>query len=239
METCKADRLTRQRRALLRGRVEMASILIGKYTIENPTQIIPGVADICLMSKELRDVILESDPVVTVDESSFDNWLTSLPDICQAWRRSKDAFLANLLPSPASSIDDSDIHRFQLATTYFTCNECLGLILYPRILAHTCMTSDTKRSASQVDLNVDELWNVVRSSPWNHIGDKVRLHEDAFNAARLVVLACGKDPAVTTAAQMDQLDARVECRSCSAGRIAMTWRAAVCILFSARALITY
>ncbi|KIM79605.1 hypothetical protein PILCRDRAFT_823142 [Piloderma croceum F 1598] len=233
MERCKADRLVRERRALLRGRIEIVSILVGKYAFDNPTQIIPEIADICLLSKELRGLILETDAAVIMDESSFDSWLIALPHICQEWRRSKDAFLLQLLTSstsasPASSTKEPDVSRFALATTYFGCKKCSGLILYPRILAHSCMTiHDTTRSALQVNLDTEELWRALLYSPWNHTGDKLWLHEEAFNAVREVVLATGNDPSVTTAFQMDQLDARFSCQVCFAGRFAMNWRSAV------------
>jgi len=236
MEKCKADRLARERRALLRARIDIVSNLVGKYAFDNPTQIIPEIADICLLSKELRDLILETDAALIVDESSFDNWLITLPDICQEWRRSKDAFLLQLLTSstsdsPASSTNEPVVSRFDLATTYFGCKQCSGLILYPRILAHSCMTfSGMTRSTLQADLDTEELWRALIYSPWNHTGDKLRLHEEAFNAAREVVLAAGNDPLVTTASQMDQLDARFSCQVCFAGRFAMNWRGAVCIL---------
>lgn len=237
MERCKADRLVRERRALLRGRIEIASNLVGKYAFNNPTQIIPEIADICLLSKELRDLILETDDTVILDESSFDNWLITLPDICQEWRRSKDAFLLQLLTSSTpddrlgSSTKEADASQFDLATTYFGCKTCSGLILYPRILAHSCMTvPDTTRSALQVNLDTEELWRALLYSPWNNTGDKLWLHEEAFNAVREVVRATGNDPSVTTAFQMDLLDARFSCQVCFAGRFAMNWRGAVCIL---------
>jgi hypothetical protein len=236
MEKCKADRLARERSVLLHGRIDIVSNLVGKYAFDNPTEVIPEIADICLLSKELRDLILETDAAVIMDESSFDNWLITLPDICQEWRCSKAAFLLQLLTSstsdsPASSTNQPDVSRLDLATTYFDCKRCSGLILYPRILAHSCMTiSDTTRSALQVDVDTEELWRALLYSPWNHTGDKLRLHKQAFNAAREVVLATGNDPSVTTASQMDQLDARFSCQLCFAGRFAMNWRSAVCIL---------
>jgi hypothetical protein len=239
METCRTERLARERRSLVRQRIQMASILIGKYAVENPNQITPEIADICFMSKELRDLILESDPAVTVDEFSFSEWLVKLPEICQEWRCTKDTFLVNLLTSSTpgfpSTADESDVSRLQLATTYFSCQGCHGLIPYPRILAHSCMMAS---GPLHDDLGVEELWTAIRRTPWNHTGDKIQLHELAFNAARQIVLVCGKDPAVVTVSQMDELDARVECQDGFAGRSAMTWRAAVRILLSAPAFIT-
>ena len=226
--------LTRDRRSLLRKRTEMVAVLVGQFAIENQIQILPGVADICLMSQELRELILESDPTVNVDESSFSEWLPKFPELCRTWRRTQDTFLLKLLALSTSESHstggDSDVSRLQLATVYFNCQTCQCTILYPRILAHSCMTAHTKIDA---DSNLKELWNAMCRMPWNYTGDKVRLHKEAYDAAHKIVLACGKDPAATTASEMDELDVRVECYSCSRPRFAMTWRAGVSILFSA------
>jgi hypothetical protein len=234
MEKCKAERLTRNRRSLLRKRTEMVAALVGKFAIENQIQFFPGVADICLISQELRKLILASDPTVAVDESSFSEWLLKLPELCRTWRRTQDTFLLKLLPLSTSESHptggDSDVSRLQLATTYFNCQTCQCTILYPRILAHSCMTAQMKIDA---DSNLKELWGAMRRMPWNYTGDKVRLHKEAYDAAHQIVLTCGKDPAATTASEMDELDVRVECVSCSRHRFAMTWRAGVSILFSA------
>jgi hypothetical protein len=233
MQTCKAERLSRERRSTLRRRVEMVSILVGKYINENPAQIVPGVADICSMSEDLRDLILESDPAVTVDESSFTEWLLELPEICREWRRSKDTFLVGSLTAstpgscPASTADEPDVSQLQLATTYFYCQTCQGPILYPRILAHSCLM---KPGPLEGHSTLQELWTAARRRPCNFTFDEIRFHREWFEAARQIVLACGQDPAVTTASLMDDLDARFECRFCY--RLAMTWRAAVRTSFS-------
>jgi len=63
----------------------------------------------------------------------------------------------------------------------------------------------------------------------------VKFHRAASIIAHNVVTACGKDPAVTTASEMDEQDFRVECRRCSKGvssRLAMTWTMAVCVNYS-------
>jgi hypothetical protein len=60
-----------------------------------------------------------------------------------------------------------------------------------------------------VDDNLDQdLWTAIRRTPWNYPNDKIQVQE-AFNAARQVVLICGRDPSITSVSHMDELDARV------------------------------
>ena len=65
--------------------------------------------------------------------------------------------------------------------------------------------------------------------PWNMGGDRIGVDKRTMPAARPVVECCGLDPDTTTAQEMDELDARLECKTCLdvATRYVMSWRAAV------------
>jgi hypothetical protein len=87
-------------------------------------------------------------------------------------------------------------------TTHFFCR---GL---PR---HHCLSEDHRPLLHDgpVDDNLDQdLWTAIRRTPWNYPNDKIQVQE-AFNAARQVVLICGRDPSITSVSHMDELDARV------------------------------
>jgi len=53
LEQCKAERLARARRALIRSRIEKLTLYVGKYAAANSAEIIPGFADICFEMKEM------------------------------------------------------------------------------------------------------------------------------------------------------------------------------------------
>jgi hypothetical protein len=235
MEICKADRLARDRKALLANRAEVVAVLVGKYAAANQSEIVPGPIDVCFHMEGLHDMILESDSSVEVNESSFAECLTRLPDFCCEWRRSKDEILAELVPSsafPSAPEPSCDFSQLQLATTYFYCSQCKAPIHYPRILAHSCMTSARHKDILKNEQlhGLDSLHRV----PWNFTNNMVAFHLDAFNSACRVLDTCDKDPAVTTAAELDELDARFECVNCQTfgpcRRSAMSWISAVFLL---------
>jgi len=55
---------------------------------------------------------------------------------------------------------------------------------------------------------------------------QLAFHPEASEYARYIVEACEKDPKTTTALEMDNLDARLECTKCK-GLIGLQWRQAV------------
>ncbi|TFK42326.1 hypothetical protein BDQ12DRAFT_676019 [Crucibulum laeve] len=101
-------------------------------------------------------------------------------------------------------------------------------------------SEDNKEEGQQEDEDEDEedededilleilgSWNPI---PWNYQGDQVTLNDVASNSAKAVIIACGEDPNTATPAQMDEIDARIECVRCvhpSRGRLVMTWRMAL------------
>lgn len=226
---------------------------------QHTDQWFPNSADFCL-TDEFRALIMDPSPdESTITEESFRAIQSCLPEAANKWRLSQDSSLLEILPDtekwPAEDMSGGTRDaptRLELATTFFSCKTCLGRdtvylsknksskkkvpphpIGYPRILAHQCL-NDTRSQFSDDDPNFEILSKMVfmRKLPWNLRGDRIKFHTAASIIAHNVVTACGKDPAVITASEMDEQDVRVECRRCSnrtdSRRLVMTWRIAVC-----------
>ena len=100
---------------------------------------------------------------------------------------------------------------------------------YPRVLGHRCMTKPTGfRLSTDRSIDLDILpW---RRRKWTC--NLIDIDEDASEAAEGVIAACGLDPTVATADDMDELDARLECLQCSTDEdnpchVVLGWRSAV------------
>jgi hypothetical protein len=231
METCKADRLAKERRALINSRINMVSRHVGKYTAAHPTEIIPGFADICFHMQGVRDLIL-SPPDVDVNESSFAECMLELPAACQEWRHAKDAALLDLVAIPKGIItsSSSEISPLQLAITYFRCCICDTIMHHPRALAHSCMVRPLESDPTPDDEDLRALTKNLCARPWNYSGDRIVFDADCCSAAFSVIQATGMVEMTTTVAQMDDLDWRYECLVCLDQGVrlpAMDWRMAV------------
>jgi hypothetical protein len=222
-------------------------------------QWFPNSVDFCLMD-EFRALILDpSTDDSTITEASFKDIESCIPDAAEEWRLSQSRSLLELLPEgmnetteDATSQTNDASTRLELATTFFSCKKCLGRgivlqsknksakkkephpVTYSRILTHDCLNDPSP--VNDQDPNFEILSRLsIRKQPWHLQGDLVKFHRAASIIAHNVVTACGKDPAVTTASEMDEQDFRVECRRCSKGvssRLVMTWTMAVCVNYS-------
>ena len=97
---------------------------------------------------------------------------------------------------------------------------------YPRVLGHRCLT---KPSGFTPDESLElekgpgryrKLWSC----------ELIAVDKRASKAAKAIVEACGMNPRVATADDMDNLDARVECLKCypsAPERMVFGWRSAV------------
>lgn len=228
-------------------------------------QWFPESVDFCLID-EFRALILDpSTDDSTITEASFKNIESCIPDAAGRLRLSQSRSLLELLPEgmngiaeDATSQTDDALDSLELATTFFSCRKCLGRdivpqsknksakkkesqpypITYSRILTHNCLNNPSP--VDDEDPNIEILSRLsIQKQPWHLHGDRVKFHRAASIIAHNVVTACGKDPAVTTASEMDEQDFRVECRRCAKGgnsRLVMTWTMAVCVYYSCRKL---
>ncbi|KAG5647190.1 hypothetical protein DXG03_001149 [Asterophora parasitica] len=127
--------------------------------------------------------------------------------------------------------------QISLATSFFYCKgpgmrEPIG---QEDILVHPA-TFSWRPERDYCSPYLARLFEDFQEEFWNFGGDRVSFHEPAFLAARSIVNACGGDPEMTTATEMDRRSYLFECRSCQSttGRLVMTWRRAVWFSRSSR-----
>src|ERR1700729_2886463 len=102
-------------------------------------QWFPDSVDFCLID-EFRALILDpSTDDSTVTEASFKDIESCIPDAAGRWRLSQSRSLLELLPErmngiaeDATSQTDDALTRLELATTFFSCKECLGRDIVPQ-----------------------------------------------------------------------------------------------------------
>ncbi|KAL1748602.1 hypothetical protein HDZ31DRAFT_29052 [Schizophyllum fasciatum] len=123
--------------------------------------------------------------------------------------------------------------RLFLATTYFKCFRCREPMPYPRIAVHHCLRickAETETDEADTAITISSMLRAMGfGPPFYHGGDQVTFDEEASEHAKVLVRACGKDPKTTTFADMEALDARLECVACKPKKMreAMRWRSAL------------
>ena len=161
---------------------------------------------------------------------------------------------------PVENSDESILQRIKLASTVYKCTNCaeekhypdlrygsqlpdsfyeimsqlplwakepfyVNPLWYPRVLGHRCLTKPfgfTLEDTLQLE-NAPEyrkLWSC----------ELIEVDKRASKAAKAVVEACGMNPRVATADDMDNLDARLECLKCHPDdpeHMVFGWRSAV------------
>ncbi|KII94170.1 hypothetical protein PLICRDRAFT_36405 [Plicaturopsis crispa FD-325 SS-3] len=217
---------------LLHKRLDRQSIvarLVKAYVLTRPpNDIIPQVADVCSMP-DFRSLI-EAPVEMNVDADSFSGAMANFPRLVDDWRESVSCTLVKLLPEcqPSTNPPSLNLSSLELATTWFHCHICTLPITFPRILVHHCMTG-LSYSYDQQDTITGQCFMKLSCEPWNYGGSRVAFHDVAAACARRLVELCGRDPLVTTASEMYELDARFSCSTCRYGRThcVMTWDKAV------------
>jgi hypothetical protein len=240
LETIKSKRLQRERAAAINERCRtMASILDAFILTQDLTTAFPSVADVCEMN-EVKAIIQGTPVEVTVNRESFAEVEAQLPTLCDEWRSSKDREL--VLMMNAAEVEGSikveegeeasiDVSCLQLATTWFSCRDCTEPISYPRVLAHSHAIAVDFRNRRGDE---PDTLTTLNCDLWNRNGDRIKFHVRAHEAAKVIVKACGRDPDVTTAEEMNAIDPILECTACydatgglNSGKLAMRWRRAV------------
>ncbi|KIM79606.1 hypothetical protein PILCRDRAFT_549999 [Piloderma croceum F 1598] len=237
LKEIRRERLEMEQFARLRKRAKVVVALLEDFALERPiNEVIPGPADVCDMD-EFKTVIEDTPDDVEVTQESFKQAMERLPHLITQWRSAKDAELVRIMSASASAPTESQLNESQpennralleLATTFFHCKSCSGMISYPRILVHSCTHVYSWRHREVNDPRYT-LWGILTDVPWNLGGDIIGIKEGAKESGSLVVKSCGLDPDTASTQEMDNLDARFECESCvnSSGRLIMEWRMAV------------
>ncbi|KDQ60887.1 hypothetical protein JAAARDRAFT_204681 [Jaapia argillacea MUCL 33604] len=160
-----------------------------------------------------------------------------LPDLSKDWLKSVDQDLISLLPStpkPAAVHQDvfnNDTSRLYLATSCFTCRGCTPHVPldYRRLLSHHCMSRYHEFLEEGSDLR--ERCLEMNCMPWSKA--RVKFDDIASKSVNDILKLCQKDATITTSAEFEDLDVRLECTTCSrvagyySARVMMTPKAAV------------
>ncbi|KZT22769.1 hypothetical protein NEOLEDRAFT_1149834 [Neolentinus lepideus HHB14362 ss-1] len=213
--------------------IVLKKVLKDYYATRAETEMVPSPADILFMEDFLSIVYAPKD--VQVTESSFIHAVARLPELSELWRASVCRKLSALLPE---SSNEQNHERVALATSQFLC-PCRGTIplTFEQMYVHSCMTDWNWLVKCEPPLPgaaPEVCCSFFRAIPWGsaHL-DKLTFDVNASKHARHIVEICGKNPDITTAAEMDQLHVRFECFQCpftSQGfkkRAGLTWRHAV------------
>lgn len=229
------QRLAKECLAILAARCKVVGSLLELYKLGRPaTDIIPNFADVCEMP-EFWTIIRDTPLDILVTERTFQSAMEQLPQLVDKWRDEKDAELLRFI-DPSASLEE-DRGKLDLAITVFDCKECGNIITYPRILVHRCMTSIPllwRLRGTKMDNPLCSLWKNCGYRPWNFGQNLITV--TPRSQIEDIVKCCRMDPGATSVAQMDELDARLECRRCYMidGPLIMGWRTAVSIaLFAA------
>ncbi|KAK0227130.1 hypothetical protein EDD85DRAFT_854964 [Armillaria nabsnona] len=157
----------------------------------------PLFMDICTFLP-FRDILeLPSDSVVT--EASFTDAMNQLPNLIANWQRQRESKLRALVPPQ----ETGNVDPLKLATTTFSCkNGCRAIITNADIWRHTCAMYPSYVLGSgcygQVR-NVDDLYY--------NLGNTELSFDMASSAvADSLVRLASRDPATTTAEEMDSLN---------------------------------
>lgn len=217
MEEVKADRLEREREAIIRNRMLIVKSIHTQWAKTQPvTIVLPGAYDVCEMKPFKRIIDMPSD--VDVNESSFKDAMTKLDGLVDQWRLSVRISLAGLVPTTKGKKTkkgaEPDLSVLDLAATWFRCTSCYSKFLDAvQALGHHCATTYNGYGPREVKTDWEhERRSALSCTTWNARGFIEYGDEASMYAAGLVKL-CGLNPAT---ASRDQMAARrFRCNPCS------------------------
>ncbi|KAJ7707705.1 hypothetical protein B0H17DRAFT_1033682 [Mycena rosella] len=206
--------------SLKRMRLELARQRILRERRLLAVQVYHKFCDTFHLTEPFRAVI-EGTPIEPEEKVTDESFAEAISQVSpEEWKRCKDKELVEIMKKDLPNSTEADL---ELATAFFTCvpygsPEPIG---YPRILVTTSATTlgYPRPSADQA------LKLLLQNDVWNGDG-LIQFHERAFRVVRSVLLACGLDPDVTTATEMDEIDPILECLNCTNethGRLVMRW----------------
>ncbi|KAJ7601757.1 hypothetical protein DFH06DRAFT_388193 [Mycena polygramma] len=222
LTTLKQQRLQAAHVRIIKERRQLAAQVYSKFQETFPADtVFPAKVDM-IRTEPFRKVIEDTSihPEEKVTAESFDAAISQVQEFSASWKKSKNQELTEIMKTSLPDAVEADLY---LASTFFACSrmhsEPIG---YPRILVHSSATyfqyylwgKDAEHALEQA----------LNEVAWNNDA-QIKLHERAFRTVRSVVEACGLDPDVTTATEMDDINPVVECLNCSdvRGRLVMRW----------------
>lgn len=198
----------------------------------------PRFADIALMP-EFRALVESSfDAYADVDADRinmavFRAELANLPDLAVTFNRHRELALSDMMAQALGC--PTWVGILDLAIAWFHCGVCKTYVRFPEVLAHMCQRRRYRgrpRKEKAKDYYVYDVAKAGGYHAWSANTLTPIVREDLVNLRGLVT-ACGLDPKIATAAEMDALDARVTCTTPAVvdewleGKQVMTWRRAV------------
>lgn len=230
MEGVKAERLERLRLDIIKSRRELfrkyleSSVLFARTPVVEASQL-----------EDIRDLIENSPTDYELQEKSFEPFKSSLVAFSSTWAASKESVLLRLVQVSFAVPYTPNVSVLKLATTFFHHMESDEPIPASDVLIHPILFCrslwDPLGPESQ-----ERLFTDFKQVTWN-FNHRLSFHKPAFQAAQSVLLSCvpSINPVITTAEEMDRWDPLLECASCYSslqGRLVMTWRRAVRLVFS-------
>ncbi|KAJ6494827.1 hypothetical protein C8R47DRAFT_1012074 [Mycena vitilis] len=222
LTTLKQQRLQAAHVRIIKERRQLAAQVYSKFWETFPADtVFPAKVDM-IRTEPFRKVIEDTSihPEEKVKAESFDAAISQVQDFSVSWRKSKDQELVEIMKTSLPDAVEADLY---LASTFFVCSrmnsEPIG---YPRILVHSSATIFHYYSRDKdIEHGLQQALNEVA---WNRDA-QIKFNERAFHTVRSIVEACGLDPDVTTATEMDEINPVLECLNCGDihGRLVMRW----------------
>ncbi|KAH9952089.1 hypothetical protein B0H21DRAFT_13030 [Amylocystis lapponica] len=236
MLNARATRLAKERCVRISTRLPLVcDVILGFIKSRPMDEYLPGVADFCAMPEVLDILALPID--VEVTEGTLAPVEAKFPELVTRWRADMMQRVLALMPPGAADDRVTGLARLDLATTWFRCGKCDALpIGYPRVMVHECTAQvhddalDVVSEAPEAELR-NALKLTLDELPWSSEAAGLVFDEEVSRRARMLIKTCGKDPDVTTAREMDELDGRFVSADCATRGLdslsVMTWRAAL------------
>jgi hypothetical protein len=181
--------------------------------------------------------IIMSPESMTITTSSFISAFQQLPHFIPSWRAKIDDEFMDQIRVPETDDDrgkQSGPDILQLATAAFRmrCNHDHRLLMYPEVLSWPGFFSSSRLDTYDDSMAVPRLrMKQFGCQTWSASRDRYPplCKINLFEGAAAVVRATGFDPRTARREDMDKLDARLACESCSSpGRkVIMRWDMAV------------
>ena len=189
-----------------------------------------SLADVALLP-EVRAVALDTQ----IGEENVQALHAQFGEAVEKWKtraceKLRDLVRAGLVDGPILDELEHEVDPLELATTKFRCR-CVGpyddALFYPAVLSHRCQQDVEPRPAAEPTSDayetfvLEQLGDTEEGRAWT-LNDLVV--DETTQLSRKLFDLCGKNPDLTTAAEMDEADVWFVLRYAN---FVMTWRTAV------------
>ncbi|KDR85882.1 hypothetical protein GALMADRAFT_261532 [Galerina marginata CBS 339.88] len=231
MRDVRRDRLTQERRVLLKDRLPTLKQLLEELLDDHistlpATMLYPTIGDL-FRNSAVYSVITEEKLPGPCTKGYLRALIPPMSSLILEWQQDLEDKLCDLMTrgKPRHSFDRKKV--FQLATTVFGCKRCShAFISYPRVLMHACGTNpDYVQETLEPDEQV--VREHFRQRFWNSAGD-ITFSQESLEMIKGLLRLCHLDPDSTTAEAMDAANPIFECIPCNdiyGGRLTLAWTA--------------